>query len=319
MPLTLEQYAQYLDTRSDLVWPDPPQIKAPKAKPHFEFMPEIRAVTWSLYGTLLSIASGDLYFEHPQKFTMEIALDKTIQEFNMWGSMPRKPGQPGEYLKPVYLQLVADQSRLSQSGLKHPEVATERVWEGVLKKLLQKDYRFDPGFYGALNEFSCKIAYFFHRSLQGTACQPKAAAALQTVKSRRQVQALIADAQCFSSVQLQRNLQAQDPSARVQQWIDLGVSALSYRVGTRKPSDRLFRETLDALKERGIAPEQVLHVGSRISLDVAPARKLGMRTALFAGDSESLEATAEQLRTPATRPDALITELDQIGEIVPVA
>lgn len=319
MPLTLEQYAQYLDTRSDLAWPDPPQIKVPKAKPHLDFMPDIRAVTWSLYGTLLSVASGDLYFEHPHKFTMDIALEKTIQEFNMWGSMTRKPGQPADYLKPVYLQLVTDQSRLSQSGLKHPEVAADRVWELVVKKLLQKEYRFDTGFYGALNELSCKIAYFFHRSLQGTVAHPKAAAALQTMKSRGQVQALIADAQCFSTVQLQRNLQAQAPSARVEQWIDLGISALSYRVGTRKPSDKLFRETLDALKQRGITPEQVLHVGSRISLDVAPARKLGMRTALFAGDSESLEATAEQLRTPATRPDVLITELDQIGEIVPVA
>lgn len=317
MPLTLEQYAQYLDTRGDLSWPAPPEVKPAKAKPHLEWMPDVRAVTWSLYGTLLTISGGDLCFEHPQKFVMDLALEKTIQEFNMWGSMTRKPGQPADYLKPVYLQLVAEQSTLSQTGLKHPEVAADRVWEGVVKKLMQKDYRFDPGFYGALNEFSCKIAYFFHRSLQGAACRPKTAATLHLVKERGMVQALIADGQCFSTLQLQQCLQAQDPSIRLAELFDLRASSFSYRVGTRKPSDKLFRETLDALKQRGISAEQVLHVGSRISLDVAPARKLGMRTALFAGDTEALEATAEQLRAPATRPDAMLTELDQIAEIVP--
>jgi FMN phosphatase YigB (HAD superfamily) len=61
----------------------------------------------------------------------------------------------------------------------------------------------------------------------------------------------------------------------------------------------------------------VLHVGSRLTHDVAPARKLGLRTALFAGDRGSLQATAEQLRDPATRPDVLLTELGQITEVVP--
>jgi hypothetical protein len=43
---------------------------------------------------------------------------------------------------------------------------------------------------------------------------------------------------------------------------------------------------------------------------------LGMRTALFAGDKESLQATSAQVKDPATRPDALLTELPQIAEIV---
>jgi hypothetical protein len=42
-----------------------------------------------------------------------------------------------------------------------------------------------------------------------------------------------------------------------------------------------------------------------------------MRTALFAGDANSLEATAEQLKVPASRPDVLLTELGQIAEVLP--
>jgi hypothetical protein len=51
-------------------------------------------------------------------------------------------------------------------------------------------------------------------------------------------------------------------------------------------------------------------------LDLVPAKRLGMRTALFAGDRESLQASKEQLKDPAMRPDALLTELPQIAELV---
>ena len=63
-------------------------------------------------------------------------------------------------------------------------------------------------------------------------------------------------------------------------------------------------------------PAQVLHVGSRITQDIAPARRLGLRTALFAGDRASLQATAEQLKDPTNRPDVMLTELTQIADVI---
>src|SRR5262249_52276970 len=127
MPLTLEQYISYLDTR-DIAWPTPPEIKRPKAKPHLIRLPSIRAVTWNVYGTLIAISGGHLLFEHPQSMVMDIALDKTIQEFKMWGSMTRKPGQPADYLREIYDDLLTQQ-RLSSGGEKYPEVVAERIWE----------------------------------------------------------------------------------------------------------------------------------------------------------------------------------------------
>jgi FMN phosphatase YigB (HAD superfamily) len=59
-----------------------------------------------------------------------------------------------------------------------------------------------------------------------------------------------------------------------------------------------------------------LHIGSRIIEDIAPAKKLGMRTALFAGDKESLQATPEQLKDAATRPDLLLTDLSQLADVI---
>src|SRR5207302_9058043 len=140
---------------------------------------------------------------------------KTVQEFKMWGSMTRKPGQPSEYMRHLYTTALSEQRLAPSPGEKHPEIASERIWENILKKLLKKDYKFDAGFYGSLNEFSRKVAYFFHASLQGTACYAGTAKALHGLHAAGVQQGLLADAQCFTIVQLQRGLAAQDKSARL--------------------------------------------------------------------------------------------------------
>src|SRR4051812_40997103 len=109
MPLSLEQYAGYLDTRNDLPWPAPPRATPVKARPHLVRLPKVRAVLWNVYGTLLAIPQGELLFEHPQAFIMNNSLDKTIQEFKMWASMSRKPGQPEDYMRQIYTQILTEQ------------------------------------------------------------------------------------------------------------------------------------------------------------------------------------------------------------------
>jgi FMN phosphatase YigB (HAD superfamily) len=315
MPLTLEQYATYLDSRG-ACWPAVPPIEHPKARAHLTAMHGVRAVSWSIYGTLVAIGGGELLFEHPQKFIMDLALDKTVQEFKMWGAMSRKPGQPSEYMGQLYNKALTELRMVPSRGEKFPEVLAERTWENILKKLLQKDYKFDAGFFGSLNEYSRKIAFFFHASLQGTACYEGAATALQHLKEHGIALALSADAQCFTLIQLQRGLAAQNPKARVEDLFDKNLRALSFETGAKKPSDRLFESLVKGLENRGISPHETLHVGSRIAQDVAPAKKAGMRTALFAGDKASLCATPEQLKDPKCRPDVLMTELTQILDVV---
>ncbi|HLN33242.1 MAG TPA: HAD family hydrolase [Gemmataceae bacterium] len=315
MGLTLQQYADYLDTR-DLTWPAPPEIERPKAKPHLVHLPEVRAVTWSIYGTLLAISGGELYFEHPNRFVMDVALDKTIQEFKMWAAMSRKPGHPAEYLRKVYKELLVDQRIAPSPGEKYPEIQADRLWEVWVKRLLQKEYKIDAGFYGALNEFSRKVAYFFHASLQGTTCYPEAAEALLHVNKAGLTQGLLADSQCFTLVQLERGLARQEPQTRLDDLLGPELRVCSHEVRARKPSERLYRHMLCQLAKLNIAPGQVLHIGSRVALDVMPARRLGMKTGLFAGDLASLDATSEQMKDPASRPDVLLTKLSQIAEVL---
>ena len=318
MPLTLDQYIKYLDTR-DVPWPAPPQVERPRARPYLVRLPGIRAVTWNVYGTLLAISGGELYLEHTQPFVMDTALDKTIQEFKMWASMSRKPGQPTDYVRKIYADLLMQQRTVSGTTEKYPEVAVDRVWESFIKRLLQKDYKFDAGFFGSLNEFSRKVAYFFHASLQGVAAYPGAAATLRRVAEEGLRQGLLGDGQCFTPAQLDHCLRRQDEAANLDEWVDPANRTLSYEVRGRPPSERLFRQAVAGFAREGITPEQILHVGARVAADLAPGKRLGMKTALFAGDRASLQATPEQLRDPSSRPDVLLTELEQIGDILPAS
>jgi len=314
MALTLEQYADYLDARGT-PWPAPPTVEAAKAKPHIVKLNGLKAILWNVYGTLLAIPTGDLVFEHPHPIVMDVALDKTVHEFNMWNSMSRKPGQPAEYMKHLYMQELLQHKAFAGSE-RYPEIHVEKIWEALLKKLFQKEYKFDAAFFGSLNEYSKKVAYFFHASLQATSLEPEAELALKLAADLGLQQGLLADGQYFTVLQLARALKARDATLNLDRALPTGLRILSCEVKARKPSDTIFRRAVTALAAIGIKAEETLHIGSKLSRDIAPAKRAGMRTALYTGDKASLEAPQELLKDPAHRPDVMLTELGQLVQVI---
>lgn len=310
MPLSLEQYVlDHLPGRG-LPWPVMPRVESPRAKPSLHPLP-VRAVLWNVYGTLLAVPTGELQFEAQIEFATDAAFDKTVQEFKMWQSMSRKPGAPGAYMKELFKKAF-DLVRLTGGG----EVKAELIWDDIVKKLMTKEYSYDAAQYGPPAEYVKKIAYFYHASVQGCGAYPGAAEALRRVSAAGRKQGLLADGQCFTPPQLLKGLQAQDPHLDLGLHLPADLRVLSADVGVKKPGDELFRAALAAVRAKGIAAAEVLHVGSSLTRDIAPAKKLGMKTALFAGDKGSLQATGEQLKDPQFRPDVLLTELPQIAEVI---
>lgn len=316
MALSLAQYAEHLDSRADLLWPAPPEVHRTKSKPHLKSLPMVKAVTWNVYGTLLAISGGEFYREHPQLFIMNLALDKTIQEFKMWKSMSRKPGQPAEYMR-VMLQNVFDEISFQvEKGEKYPEFPVERQWEGIIRKLLQNEYVIETGKYGTLEELAVKIAYFFHRSLQGVGAQASAADTVQWLKDRKYWQGILADAQCFTMLQLQRSLAEQNPQVMLDFCIPSFCRSLSFQVKGRKPSERLFKDMVQKLRSAGIEPEETLHISNDLPNDLAPARRLGFITCLYTGDSKSLKAPPELVADRTIRPVVMINDLAQVVDML---
>ena len=91
--------------------------------------------------------------------------------------------------------------------------------------------------------------------------------------------------------QLQRCVRRQDPGFDLTATIPSTLRVLSSDKKARKPSETLFRAAAHAAAARGINPGEVLHVGSNLARDIAPAKRAGFMTALFAGDRNSLVAT----------------------------
>jgi FMN phosphatase YigB (HAD superfamily) len=318
MPKTLLEYADLLDERN-LRWPAPPKVEIVNAAPSMKPLPGIRAVTWSLYGTLLRITDGELLFRHPQSIRMEVAIEKTIHEFNMWNSMTRRPGKPADLMLPKYINALED-SRLTANNRKGDiaEIDSAHIWRKMLELLDKKEYRYDESLYGDLDELAQKVAYFFHCSLQGTEAAAGALATLLAISDGGLRQAALADAQCFTFVQLTRALRSQGSVPDFGAIFPESLNTLSYEWGIRKPSISLYAQAILRFKEIGIEPNQILHVGTRIHDDLVIAKSCGMRTALYAGDMTSLQATVADLKNPETRPDRLITELMQLRNILPV-
>jgi FMN phosphatase YigB (HAD superfamily) len=211
-----------------------------------------------------------------------------------------------------------DDLRMAGSGRKGDltEVDAAKLWRRVLGKLEQKEYEYDAEFYGDLDELGAKIAYFFHSSLQGVEVAADALQSLTAVTDAGFQQGVIADGQCFTMVQLLRGLKAQGTLPPADRLFQPELVTLSYQEGVRKPSKSLYLTALERFRSLGIDPENVLYISARLREDLAVAKTVGLRTALYAGDKVSLRAAGTDLKDPAVKPDRLLTELSQIRQIL---
>jgi putative hydrolase of the HAD superfamily len=199
------------------------------------------------------------------------------------------------------------------------EVDSRAVWGTVVERLKAKAYSYDLSLYGDVDELAEKIAYFFHSSLQGTEASPGAVRTLLAVHQAGLRQSLLGNAQCFTLVQLLRGLESQTTLPPLEDLLAMDCLTLSYLDGVRSPSPSLYHNCLIRFQNAGVAPEEILHVGCRLGDDLAFAKALGMRTALYAADKIALRATREEIADPLYRPDRLLTDLGQLRDVLGIA
>jgi FMN phosphatase YigB (HAD superfamily) len=315
MAVSLTEYAKSLDDR-DLIWPQVSLPIAVPATPAIQPLNDIRIVLWDVYGTLLRTTGGRFCLIPYPQAPLEIALEKTIHEFNMWNSMYRKPGPPWQSMIKQYTDF---HKRLSMAATKRngdlidPDLVD--IWEGIIARLFDKEYSYDEGFYGDIRQFSEKVAYFFHSNLQGVEARSGAVQAMQDLHAVEIPQGLLADGQSFTFTQLLRALSLQGTLPPLAGMFHPDAVLFSHELGIRKPSRSLFELTSERLKVAGFQPEEVLHISCRLATDLVPAKAVGMKTALLAAEKTGLEAQTELLKDSATRPDRLLTDLNQVAAL----
>ncbi|MBL8965462.1 MAG: HAD family hydrolase [Spirochaetaceae bacterium] len=93
------------------------------------------------------------------------------------------------------------------------------------------------------------------------------------------------------------------------------LAAYSFEGGIAKPAEELFMRAAGPLLAEGLSPGGILVVGNSSANDIAPARRLGFMTALFAGDARSFRPTAPG--SPGARPDTVLRGMDDFEEAFP--
>jgi FMN phosphatase YigB (HAD superfamily) len=311
MPMSLAEYADQLDQRR-LIWP---QVSAPKivpATPSIQFLPDIRAVLWDVYGTLLRVSDGRFTLFPEDKVRLQIALDKTIHEFNMWNHMYRRPGPPWESMIGLYKSTIERQSMQAAARGDVKDVNLVETWGNIIMRLFEKEYQFDEDLYGNLDEFSEKVAYFFHSCLQGVEARAGAVSAMTELANNELLQGFLSDGQSFTLVQTLRALALQGQLPPLFQLFRPQTLILSHDLGVKKPSRSLFAHTVNQLRGLGIQAKEILHISCRLNTDLVPARAAGMKTALLAAEKSGLVVSAADLKDPVKKPDRLLTDLKQL-------
>jgi putative hydrolase of the HAD superfamily len=264
----------------------------------------IRAVLFDVYGTLLVSGTGDIG-------VLEKAQTNTLLRDALKGAgVPcdaKRAGREGDKLLLEAIQ--EEHASLRENGVEHPEVDIYSMWKNVLAKLREMKLVTDdvPGttVRQLAVEYECRVNPVWPA--------PGVRDVLERLHERGIVQGIVSNAQFYTPL-LFNALLGDSPDHL---GFDPALCVWSYMLREAKPSRRLFERALDLLEERHeISPAETLYVGNDMLNDIMPAASLGCRTVLFAGDQRSLRMRADDQRCAGVEPDAVVTDLREIMELL---
>ncbi|MBN2163442.1 MAG: HAD family hydrolase [Pontiellaceae bacterium] len=273
--------------------------------PELSKLPGIRAILFDVYGTLLISGSGDVGTATATD-TAE-ALTQALGDAHFQGDLAQA-GERGKCILKAEVQEWHHASRTA--GIEHPEVDIAAIWKRVVRRL-RSEHLLEPASIDI--EPIRQLGMEYECRVNPTWPMPGCRGTTQALKNRGYVLGIVSNAQFYTPLLF---------SAFFGQTVEkLGFDPdcciWSFKELEGKPSDQLFPKAGAALlKNHGIALSETLYVGNDMLNDIYTAKKAGCRTALFAGDRRSLRMRDQDERCMNLRPDAVITELKQILEIV---
>jgi putative hydrolase of the HAD superfamily len=254
-------------------------------EPVLKTLPDIRAVVFDVYGTLLTSGSGDVGVLKAASKT-----DALVESLAAVGIT----GVSGEAEMARFFEAIEASHNRSKKNtmIEYPEVDIVEIWRGLYPDM-DDHQRFAI-------EYECRA--------NPTWPMPDMADALEAIRERGLPMGIVSNAQFFTpllfSAQAGKTLEELGFSPDIGVW--------SYKLLEGKPSTRLYEDLAELLSFDDIAPEQTLYVGNDIRNDIWPASVVGFKTALFAGDQRSLRWRKDDPRCAEVKPDIVITALSQI-------
>jgi FMN phosphatase YigB (HAD superfamily) len=223
-------------------------------------MESFRAVVFDVYGTLRIAPAGGV--------KPDPGADPMLRQV-LSGFVEKVPDFPSFALHD------AVQRRHAASSEEFPEIDLRECWREVL---------------GLADEFGMEdLVLAVEAAWHPSSWMPGAVEVIRQLHGRGIALGLLSNAQCDLLPSLGGGGRLFAPD----------LTILSYRHGMAKPSADLFERLAAALARRGIHPGETLFIGNDPLADIAPAGRVGFKTAWFTGHPASL-------RAGHCRPDYLI-------------
>jgi putative hydrolase of the HAD superfamily len=200
-----------------------------------------------------------------------------------------------------------EQSR--SQGIEYPEVDIMTVWTRVLAELGKR------GLILAEAESSIdvrRLAVEYESRANPVWPMPGLEDCLASIRHAGLTMGIVSNAQ-FYTRELFPALLGKESE---QLGFDPKLEFYSYQYGWGKPGSHLYELAAEELHRRQIEPENAIFVGNDMLNDILPAKQVGFRTALFAGDGRSLRLREGDCRTSKTTPDLILSDLGQLRDCI---
>jgi putative hydrolase of the HAD superfamily len=267
-------------------------------------LPAIRVVLFDVYGTLLISASGDISSTDGRGRSR--ALGEALETLGV--PVDEKTAQGAADVLAGAIK--AAHERLRDRGVEYPEVDVR----GIVLEILRHLGAGGSGSTEPDRAFCEALAVEYECRSNPTWPMPGVVETLRALRARKLSLGIISNAQFFTPLLFPAHLE----QSLEMLGFDADLCVWSYRLLEAKPSPRLFTRPLEVLSRRGVGPGQVLYVGNDSLNDIRPSARLGMRTALFAGDKRSYRPREGDPRVGGVRADILLTDLRQLADVLPL-
>lgn len=255
----------------------------------------VRALVFDLYGTLFVSAAGDV--------GVDAATDNVLSLMRAGrdAGIPSLDGAAvaGEGISLLHQRIEQIHLRGKEAGILYPEVDIVAVWCWVLERL---------GISGVRDEQVRLLALSYECRINPIWPMPGLSTVLGELRDRSVRLGILSNAQFYTLELFEYLLHASPERCG----FSPDLCLWSFREGEAKPSERLFTRLSGRLGQAGITPAEVLYIGNDMLKDIWPARQVGWRTGLFAGDRRSLRLREDDPRVRGVQPDIVISELAQI-------
>ncbi|HZK08411.1 MAG TPA: HAD family hydrolase [Bacteroidales bacterium] len=279
--------------------------------PRLDKIDGIKAIIFDIYGTLVVSASGDIDQIDLSQQNMRTALEEA--DYLLPENNPKK----GEAVVAELLQKFTDtlrkhQQQLRDAGVPFPETDIRLVWDEWLKYALDSAYITTNG----ASDIT-RLTFVFEMLSNKIHPMPDMLEVLHYFHDRKYPLGIVSNAQFYTPVMMNYFIDGQARNTESLPLFNDDITQFSYSLRKAKPDRTLFAPVLKALKENyGIAPQESVFVGNDMYNDIYPAQDMGMKTVFFAGDERALRLREDKAEVKNLRPDAVITELIQLKQII---